>query len=338
MSQMLTESVTLSTVRRRDRHRCSARCSRGAIARSRRCRRRSSCGRWCSASASPALVGLFFGLYPARARRALDPDRGAEARVMERFSATASHCSAKIVVMAFDTLRTNKMRSALTVLGVVIGITSIVGMTSLIRGFDESLRDMITRARAEHDLRAEVRRVELFVAARASSSSLRRPNLTVDDARAIEKLRRPSAARGHLARRGTGQPTHRARVLPRRAHADRCRSSATTEQFADGELRQDIARPVLHRAGSAAPAARRRARQQPVPGAVREDRHRSDRQEGAHRRDRVHGRRRARQAPGGGRLQPRPGRLRGHPLHDVSTPVRYPSVVRTRRRWRPERA
>ena len=34
------------------------------------------------------------------------------------------------------------MRSALTVLGVVIGITSIVGMTSLIRGFDESLRDV----------------------------------------------------------------------------------------------------------------------------------------------------------------------------------------------------
>ena len=45
--------------------------------------------------------------------------------------------------MAFDTLRSNKMRSALTVLGVVIGVTSIVGMTSLIRGFDTSLRDSI---------------------------------------------------------------------------------------------------------------------------------------------------------------------------------------------------
>ena len=49
----------------------------------------------------------------------------------------------EIVTMSVDTLRTNKMRSALTVLGVVIGITSIVGMTSLIRGFDESLRDSI---------------------------------------------------------------------------------------------------------------------------------------------------------------------------------------------------
>ena len=45
--------------------------------------------------------------------------------------------------MALDTVRTNKMRSGLTVLGVVIGITSIVGMTAMIRGFDESLRDTI---------------------------------------------------------------------------------------------------------------------------------------------------------------------------------------------------
>ncbi len=50
--------------------------------------------------------------------------------------------------MSIDTLRASKMRSALTVLGVVIGITSIVGMTSLIRGFDESLRDSIGAARA----------------------------------------------------------------------------------------------------------------------------------------------------------------------------------------------
>ncbi len=54
--------------------------------------------------------------------------------------------------MAFDTLRSNKMRSALTVLGVVIGVTSIVGMTSLIRGFDTRCATRSTRS-AEHDLR-----------------------------------------------------------------------------------------------------------------------------------------------------------------------------------------
>ena len=40
----------------------------------------------------------------------------------------------EVVSMAFDTVRTNKMRSGLTVLGIVIGITAIVGMTALIRG------------------------------------------------------------------------------------------------------------------------------------------------------------------------------------------------------------
>src|SRR5438132_14257475 len=49
----------------------------------------------------------------------------------------------EVIAMAFDTVRTNKMRSGLTVLGVVIGITSIVGMTALVRGFDESIRDLM---------------------------------------------------------------------------------------------------------------------------------------------------------------------------------------------------
>src|SRR5258706_6471965 len=48
----------------------------------------------------------------------------------------------EVVAMAFDTVRTNKMRSGLTVLGIVIGITAIVGMTSLIMGFDQSMRDL----------------------------------------------------------------------------------------------------------------------------------------------------------------------------------------------------
>ena len=49
----------------------------------------------------------------------------------------------EVVLMAVDTVRTNRLRSALTVVGVVIGITSIVGMTAMIRGFDQSLRNMI---------------------------------------------------------------------------------------------------------------------------------------------------------------------------------------------------
>ena len=57
---------------------------------------------------------------------------------MSRFTASFALFK-ETAVLALDTLRVNKMRSALTVLGIVIGITSIVGMTSLIRGFDQSM-------------------------------------------------------------------------------------------------------------------------------------------------------------------------------------------------------
>jgi putative ABC transport system permease protein len=89
--------------------------------------------------------------------------------------------------MAFDTIRSNKMRSALTVLGVVIGVTSIVGMTSLIRGFDSSLRTSI------NSLGPNTIFVQKFGISSLSSSSsfmqlMRRPNLTADDMKAIERM------------------------------------------------------------------------------------------------------------------------------------------------------
>ena len=62
----------------------------------------------------------------------------------------------EIVWMALTTLRVNPLRSALTVLGIVIGITAMVGMTSLILGFDKSLRDAIRGDRAGDDFPREV--------------------------------------------------------------------------------------------------------------------------------------------------------------------------------------
>jgi putative ABC transport system permease protein len=91
----------------------------------------------------------------------------------------------EVVAMAFETVRTNKMRSALTVLGVVIGITSIVGMTALIRGFDQSLRDMI-RAVGPNTIFVQRFGVTSFANAAEITDLLKRPNLTISDARAIE--------------------------------------------------------------------------------------------------------------------------------------------------------
>jgi putative ABC transport system permease protein len=89
--------------------------------------------------------------------------------------------------MALETLRGNKMRSGLTVLGVVIGITSIVGMTALIRGFDSSLRDMIRSLGPNTIFVAKVSGVSLSSGA-DFATLMRRPNLTIADAKAIEKL------------------------------------------------------------------------------------------------------------------------------------------------------
>ncbi len=89
------------------------------------------------------------------------------------------------VGMALGTIRANKMRSALTVLGVVIGITAIVGMSSIIRGFDDSFRDMIRELGPSTIIVARVS----FASAGSGVDRkilMSRPNLTIEDAAAIK--------------------------------------------------------------------------------------------------------------------------------------------------------
>src|ERR1043166_3616585 len=93
----------------------------------------------------------------------------------------------EVVTLALDTLRMNQLRSALALLGVVICITAIVGMTSLIRGFDQSLRDSIKALGPSTIFVAKFSGVSI-AAGRNFADLMRRPNLTVDDARAIQRL------------------------------------------------------------------------------------------------------------------------------------------------------
>lgn len=44
----------------------------------------------------------------------------------------------EIVSMAFDSLRTNKLRSFLTLLGIVIGVMTVIGMVSVVQGLNRS--------------------------------------------------------------------------------------------------------------------------------------------------------------------------------------------------------
>jgi putative ABC transport system permease protein len=92
----------------------------------------------------------------------------------------------EVVAMALDTVRTNKLRSGLTVLGVVIGITSIVGMTAFVRGFDESLRDMI-RAIGPNTIFIQRFGVTSFAGGAEITELLKRPHLSLSDARALEE-------------------------------------------------------------------------------------------------------------------------------------------------------
>jgi putative ABC transport system permease protein len=98
----------------------------------------------------------------------------------------------EVLRMALETLRTNKMRSGLTILGVVIGITSIVGMTSLIRGFDSSLRASIEELGPNTIYLSKLSIVSISGGAEFDDL-MRRPALTVGDAEAIERLA-PSVA------------------------------------------------------------------------------------------------------------------------------------------------
>ncbi|MEO7132821.1 MAG: ABC transporter permease [Vicinamibacterales bacterium] len=91
------------------------------------------------------------------------------------------------VEMALDTLRANKMRSALTVLGVVIGVTSIVGMTSLIRGFDSSLRESINSL-GPNTIFVQKAGIGSFSSGASFMTLMRRPNITLDDMKAIERM------------------------------------------------------------------------------------------------------------------------------------------------------
>jgi putative ABC transport system permease protein len=137
----------------------------------------------------------------------------------------------EIVAMALDTVRTNKLRSALTVLGVVIGITSIVGMTSMIRGFDQSLREAIG-AIGPNTIFVQRFGVTSFANGAELRDLLKRPNLTVSDARAIEEM--SETIQLVDIELGAGGPPTTRRVFYRDQRTRPVVVFGTSENFAEG--------------------------------------------------------------------------------------------------------
>jgi putative ABC transport system permease protein len=136
----------------------------------------------------------------------------------------------EILVMSWDTLRGNKMRSALTILGIVIGITSIVGITSLIRGFDGSLRDSITSLGPDTITVAKFSGISVASGAKFQDL-LMRPNLTVDDAAALER-NAPSIEMVDITL-GAGGPGVQERVYYKSLRSKNISVFGTTERWPD---------------------------------------------------------------------------------------------------------
>ncbi len=85
--------------------------------------------------------------------------------------------------MAFNNLRENKMRSVLTVLGVVIGVTALITVSSVLVGLDASIHDYLSEFGPDTIF---IFKFNAGVRGRLTPEELNRKPLTLDDALAIK--------------------------------------------------------------------------------------------------------------------------------------------------------
>jgi len=98
------------------------------------------------------------------------------------------------VKMALDTLRANKMRSGLTILGIVIGVMTVITISSVINGLNSSVSDMVAQ------FGTNVLWMFRFpvIGVRPTTEMLARKQLTFDDMLEIGKLPHVVAASASL--------------------------------------------------------------------------------------------------------------------------------------------
>src|SRR5450755_4147942 len=88
------------------------------------------------------------------------------------------------VKMALDTLRANKLRSGLTILGIVIGVMTVITISSVVNGLNQSVEGLV------QSLGSNVLFVFRYPAftGRPTTEMLTRKQLTYDDSVAMQAL------------------------------------------------------------------------------------------------------------------------------------------------------
>jgi putative ABC transport system permease protein len=90
----------------------------------------------------------------------------------------------EIFQMAFDSIRTHKLRSFLTLLGIMIGVMTVIGMVSIIQGLNRSFLGELESMGSDLIFVGKYDPIQL---GHRSEEERQRKDLTVEDAEAIEK-------------------------------------------------------------------------------------------------------------------------------------------------------
>jgi putative ABC transport system permease protein len=90
----------------------------------------------------------------------------------------------EVVHMAVDSLRSHKLRSFLTILGIVIGVMTVIGMVSIIQGLNKSFLAELQSAGSDMIV---IRKNEGIQMGRRTEEERTRKDLTFEDAQAIDK-------------------------------------------------------------------------------------------------------------------------------------------------------